>query len=132
MTIIQPTRTCFDDAVELLVEICTHVPEMKENVRVVHALIEGNEPGKEGDIIAHGWLETEDEVFFCGMVDGKKIQLCAPRREYYKETKVRMLIRYTGREVADLNSRTEHTGPWDDIFRPYTGNYKQKDLPDKV
>lgn len=122
MMIIKPTRTCFDDAIELLVEICIHQKHMLRKVRLVHALIEGNEPGAEGKTIAHGWLEYEGEVFFCGIIDGRKVQLAQDRREFYKRTKPKLLIRYTGREVADLNERTEHTGPWDDVFIPYTRN----------
>lgn len=118
---VLPTRRCFDDAAEMLCEMLTADPSAIREVKIVHALIETNEPGREGQIIAHGWLEFEDGVFFRGIIDGETIDLRAPRRQFYKECKPKLIVRYTPREVAELNERTGHTGPWDDVFMPYVG-----------
>lgn len=125
MNVIQPTHQCFDDAVELLLVIAK-AGEPTDGIFVVHALIESNEPGREGEIISHGWLEYRDHVFFRGLLRGETIDLAAPRREYYKETKVKELIRYTLWEVAENNQRYNTTGPWCEQFIRHTRQGKLK------
>lgn len=125
ITYVEPTRQCFDDAMQLLAEIIASDQPL-DDVYVVHALITSNEPGKEGDPISHGWLEYRDHVFFRGIVKGERMDLAAPRREYYKHAGLIELIRYTPDEVAELNERTGLSGPWDDLYLRHTRQGKMK------
>lgn len=117
--IIKGTRTCFEDAAEMLIAMVESDPEPVHNgeVVIVHGIIESNEPGQEGKLISHGWIEYKEFVFFRGVLDGETLDLRALRREFYKDCKVKELIRYKPWEVAELNQRYGSTGPWIEAYQ---------------
>lgn len=119
--VIKGTRTCFDDAVEMLIAMVEADPEPIHNgeVVIVHGIIESNEPGQEGKLISHGWIEYKQFVFFRGVLDGETIELRALRREFYKDCKVKELIRYKPWEVAELSQRFGSTGPWNEYYQQH-------------
>lgn len=117
---IHPTRTCFDDAVEILLAMVL-AGQDHDQIKVVHGMILSNEPNHEGELIAHGWVECGPEVFFRGLLDGKVVDISTTRREYYKRIQIVELIRYTPAEVADHAERAGHTGPWAEPFTRYVG-----------
>jgi hypothetical protein len=120
MSVIKATRTCFNDAAEMLIAMVGGAdPEPVHNgeVVIVHGIIESNEPGQEGKLISHGWIEYKEFVFFRGVLDGETLDLRALRREFYKACKVKELIRYPCWEVAELSQRCGHTGPWIEAYQ---------------
>lgn len=123
--IVIGTRRCFDDAAEIMAIILQYHPELKDELRVVHALIHGNEPGHEGEIIAHGWVEHKDDVIFRGIVNGETLELSTPRRPYYRNTVPIFLIRYTAEQVRDNLFEHDSTGPWLDILDAHTRQGKR-------
>jgi hypothetical protein len=111
---ILPTHTCFDDAIEIMEAIVKVDPSIcfGNDLLLVHAV--GLKA--DGKRFSHAWLEMDGMAIFRGIVDGKRMELSAPRRQYYHSLKLQQLTRYNCRQVRDENIKSGHFGPW---IEPY-------------
>lgn len=123
---VMPTGTCFDDSVQLIVEILTECPEMKDSLRLVHAICapENREP------FAHAWVEdiaTDTALFMAvhtgpnaelGVMDKSgRVALKASIDEFRAYYGVVEATSYTYAQLVALNVETGHVGPWEQRYR---------------
>ena len=112
---IYPTNECFDDAIANLI----HMMERGRRfdvasglIKIVHAIIEPH-----GEKLSHAWLEDLDLVFFSGFIDGEKCLVECAREEYYEQSKISHVVRYTLFEAYAEEKKHGHYGPWDEKIR---------------
>jgi hypothetical protein len=112
--ILQPTHTCFDDALDYLEAIArdASISELMQ-----HRLVHGVCQPQGFHAIAHAWVEVRDEAIAAGLICGKRVFYHAPRREFYREFRPQMMTKYTVLEAVRENRRTNHYGPWEDYYR---------------
>jgi hypothetical protein len=106
---IQPTHTCFDDALDFF----THVePTAFEQYMVVHALV--TLPGQ-SDVFAHAWVEQLPErlVIQGGVYNGRRCYYGLPTLPF----EIVKSSRYTARQASHLNVLHNHFGPWRREYR---------------
>lgn len=121
---IYPTRKCFDDSLELMVDMIDQTPdyekpEMMRNLFLVHAIVE---PG--GQLSSHAWLEHDENecVYFVGLRNGKPVAFASPRGEYRRLHNVIDSVRYRIDEVYTKNRECKTYGPWEPRFQELCGN----------
>jgi hypothetical protein len=90
---IEPTYTCFDDALELIVE---RVREDRGAIETL-ALVHGIATGDRGDLYAHAWVEDGDHCWDSGQVAGQRVYYAVARAEFYAARRVVGSTRYTVR-----------------------------------
>jgi hypothetical protein len=112
----RPTGTCFDDALEFVIE--ANVPRSNwYKYTIVHGVC----VAPDGHRYAHAWIER-GELAIQVMLDGEeRFALSLPRGEFYTYYRVRLTTRYTVREAAEENRRTGHYGPWLEQYRQLLG-----------
>lgn len=113
--IIEPTHTCFDDALdyfELLLRAGTARELILGHV-VVHAVC----CAPDGEHYVHAWVELADEVIQCGIVAGERVYYSMSRAELGTAIPIVEETRYTVREAYEENCRTGHYGPWVERYR---------------
>jgi len=112
MSELQPTFTCFDDAIEFLVK---SQPIQRELVQVVHALCLGDK----GELFAHGWVEDMCNalVWQGGIADGVKIFYGLPIDWFYQNFAPQKLKRYRLDEIV----KQINCGPWDPEIEAFAG-----------
>lgn len=112
--IIQPTHTCFDDALDMLCDFYRLRKELVPDLRLVHGICQADDGP-----FAHAWLEddTTSQVLFVGLVDGERVNLACDRKEFYEHAHVRECTRYTIDEAIWLNRKHENFGPWQVRYR---------------
>lgn len=118
---IVPTGKCFDDSLDLLIEILKLHPDWVTTLRLVHAIC----TMPDGRQYAHAWVEdlTDDSVAFYGLVDGERMLFKAvTRQDYYDQHGLVELRRYTYPEALRENRRTTHYGPWVEHYRALCGS----------
>lgn len=107
--ILEPTNTCFDDALEYL-ETKFGNDASRSNFKVKnqrYRLGHGILINPWGEHYAHAWVEELQEgewvVIHSGILNNKKIYCCFKKEEYYKEMKAIEHTLYTMKEVLELN-----------------------------
>lgn len=129
MTVIQPTHSCFDDAMDFFEVFDLSdggvVTEMLRTLRLVHGVCVSSE----GIAYAHAWVEehvsAEPErkdwptyVVWQGMVhEGRRGYFAVARQWFYGAYKVKSQTSYTMHQFAELNAKTGHYGPWRQKYR---------------
>lgn len=120
---IYPTRKCFDDSLDLMVDMVEQTPnwekpEMLRNLFLVHAIVE---PG--GRLSSHAWVEHDDDdmVYFVGLRNGKRVAFASPREDYRRLHNVIDSVRYRLHEVYALNREFQTYGPWEPRFQELCG-----------
>ncbi len=113
---IYPTGTCFDDALDLMVELLKAAGPVEgemlsQRLRLVHAACVWPE---DGHLYAHAWLEDigRGVAYITGIYNGERCHFEAPAAEYTEPLQVQDLIRYSYREAFHLNRASRHYGPW--------------------
>ncbi len=119
-TNIYPTFHCFDDALDLMVDMLkAHEhddPDLADRLRLVHGACVWPEDGK---LYAHAWLEDVQRgvAYFTGIFQGERMHFEAATADYHEHLEVQDLIRYSYAEAFQLNRKTEHYGPWVEHLR---------------
>jgi hypothetical protein len=133
--VIHPTHTCFDDALDLLVDLMrqakshTQGKRLVRRYRLVHAICSAEAGQPAGKPFAHAWVEDleKDQVLFIGLLRGEKHIVAADREEYQHNIGLEHAIRYSYPEAVVWNRITRHYGPWDQQVRALcrTSNQEQ-------
>jgi hypothetical protein len=114
---IEPTFTCFDDALELINERVHEDPTTVETLTLVHGLA----TGARGDVYAHAWVEDGEHCWDSGQVDGQRVYYAVVRAEFYAARQIVGSTRYTVREACLANLQSGHYGPWRPEYRMLCG-----------
>jgi hypothetical protein len=131
MTTIMPTHTCFDDALDTLVELIKYDDSSGDDLRLVHALC----AAPDGHLYAHAWVEFDNArgetvCVFSGLVEGEAMRFLSPGPDYYKSLQVSAdVTKYTSVEALAENARTNHYGPWIERYQNYTGGKGEWEAP---
>jgi len=128
MTTIEPTHTCFDDAIgffELFdLEDVSVRAEMIRTLRLVHGVCLSSE----GVGYAHGWVEELVErdsdrsswpkyVVWQGMMhEGRRAYFAVERDWFYSAYRVKHRTAYQMEQFAAHNLSSGHHGPWHPLY----------------
>lgn len=120
-TTLMPTHTCFDDALDLLCEFWRERPDIRDDLRLVHAIC--RLPG--GDLFSHAWLEdiATEQVMFVSLLEADRGVFAADRNEWYADIHVQACTLYTLRDALWHNARSGHFGPWEYRYRRLCRDY---------
>lgn len=118
---ILPTHTCFDDVAEYVNEcFFSFTNQQILNARICHGIMPDRYRPKK--LICHCWLEIDNDVIDFGIIKGDKVRFVVDKKEYYAETRVKEVTRYTIGEVAD----TKTTGPFKLKYQKLCRDYNPK------
>jgi hypothetical protein len=115
---IEPTYTCFDDALELIVERGREDRGTVETLALVHGIATGDR----GELYAHAWVEDGDHCWDSGQVAGQRVYYAVARAEFYAARRIIGSTRYTVREALRANLQSGHYGPWRPEYRLLCGS----------
>jgi hypothetical protein len=106
--LIHPTGHCFDDALEILVQLLTeeHVPPAK--LLLVHGICLMDDNCR----FAHAWVEQDGQCLFLGRYQGDTVLCTVDRADFYRRLRVQERTKYTPQQAARENERTCSYGPW--------------------
>lgn len=125
---IHPTNTCFDDALDYMVEIAKSHPAalIFEDIRLVHGIC----LMPDGRPYAHAWVESQHtgSAFFFGILKGKRVRVEVDAAEYRKELKVQKFTEYTYEQAWRENEKHVNYGPWIEEYRELCLNGKSADV----
>lgn len=119
MTIVMPTHTCFDDALEIIEALVRVDPRLARgaDLVLVHAIC----VSPTGEEYAHAWAENNGVALFAGVIDGERTWLAADAREYAADARMKESTRYTPRQAWEENKRSGTFGPWIDRYLALCG-----------
>ncbi len=112
---LEPTHTCFDDALTNLIFLMNRygtTPVKRGEVLIVHAII-----APDGEDIGHAWIETPTSVFFTSIVKGERVLVEANKIDYLAKSNWKYVKKYTLFEAYEEELRHGHYGPWDPKIR---------------
>lgn len=119
-TVILPTASCFDDAVNFVAW------RVRENRRLLHndglVVVHGiclfpedhSQPGKP---FAHAWVEEANLVWRAGMLDGERVYYPTPLHSFLTQLRVQKSTRYTLLEAARRERAAGTYGPWEPEYQ---------------
>lgn len=112
---IRPTHKCFDDSLDLLVELLKDDYTLDDKLRLVHGLC--RTPA--GELYAHAWLENSEErmCVFVILLDGQRNNVQMPFGEFYAYYRVVETTKYSYRQAYYLNNKHGNYGPWKAQYR---------------
>jgi hypothetical protein len=117
MSLVYPTFSCFDDAMEFLEALALQgCPKHKLNQhRLVHAVC----VAPDGAPFAHAWVEhrLQKLAWLAGIIDGRRTVYGMKLGEFYELYKPKQLTRYTPLEASRENYRTGTMGPWREEYQ---------------
>lgn len=119
ITLIRPTGTCFDDALDFIADMLrasTGESKLKwiESLILVHGIC----TAPDGRLYAHAWVEHLDEsVWQRGVMRGRSVYYQQGRDKFYKDRGVRETTRYTVQEADRMNELHDNFGPWEERYR---------------
>lgn len=149
---IFPTHTCFDDALDYVTERLKNDPRCIEVLSVVHGICLIPVGTRKDEPYAHAWVEERRQpgettlVWQGGILrdmgpcedpacedapkahdhEGARVFYAVTYPEFADELRPQKFTRYSVREAARENARTNHFGPWLD---EYLALCKPKDEP---
>jgi len=109
---ILPTNTCFDDALDFITEVISANIDIKDELLKSLILVHAVCIHPDGYPYAHAWVEDRGKCIFKGIFNGKADYFAADQKEYYKDTKVIEVTKYTIMQAAALNAKHNTFGPW--------------------
>lgn len=108
-TTLNPTHTCFDDAVEMIEEFLRTRRFLPGDLFLIHAIVA---PDGMKDS-SHAWVETKnDTAFFNAILKNQKVIVECRASEYRKELNVKASTSYSVKEALDMNKLHGTYGPW--------------------
>jgi hypothetical protein len=101
---IEPTHTCFDDAIEYMALAFIEAPEWaRERLTLVHAICRIPDGSvSAGSRFAHAWVEDGDNVIQAGLIAGEKTYYAMPLAQHYALMRVERTTVYTMEATAAL------------------------------
>lgn len=123
-TVLLPTFTCFDDALEFVVAMATEEPclVMADDLFIVHGICltcgDGDDNGADGAIVgrdvpySHGWVEWHGHVIEAGMLDGQRVYISSDVERWNAMHRPQHTTRYVVRQALEEAVRWQHHGPW--------------------
>lgn len=117
---IEPTHSCFDDAIAYLEGCVRADPTLAHGDRLVLVHGIGRYPEGQpnaGERFAHAWVEEAGLCWDAGLIDGQRVVWSATIAEYYTNLRMETTTRYTCREVWHHNRRSGHFGPWEPVYQ---------------
>ena len=109
--ILNPTHECFTDTLEHLEHLIKESKQhaFSDKYKVCHGII-----APDGIEFSHAWLEEDSKnVWFSAILEGEKVYASCDLDEYYLESKVKEVTKYTPRQVCQENLKSGHYGPWE-------------------
>jgi len=144
MTTIEPTHSCFDDAMEFFemfdVDDVNVRTEMLRSLRLVHGICLSSE----GVGYAHGWVEEAVEgdidraewpryVVWQGMVlEGRRAYFAVERAWFYSAYRVKHRTTYSMDQFAAMNLSSGHYGPWVPAYRALARGQRERRVLGRV
>jgi hypothetical protein len=132
---IEPTHTCFDDAMEFFEILRLDEPQVREYARTALRLAHGICMAASGERYVHAWVEERLEgddpervgwppvVVWQGMRYGAgKGWFAVDAEWFHKSYQVQECVRYEAQRFAMLNLRTGHYGPWEPRYLAMMGD----------
>lgn len=126
---IRPTHSCFDDALEYLIDALRRAPTATSAGRIflVHGIcvVPETDRGSElapGQRFAHAWVEDGDPVLVhqAGLLAGERIVYAIARDDWYATMRIETVTRYSPREAAAAARRDAgRSGPWRPEYLAY-------------
>lgn len=126
-TLIKPTGTCFDDAIDFLQAAVSEHPTWALNhLRLVHGICLSPRDALPPDVpFSHGWVEQDREIVIqAGIIGGVTGFYGLPRRHHYAIMRVQCITVYTVEEAWERNRIHRHFGPWESSYRDLCGRGK--------
>jgi hypothetical protein len=121
---INPLGSCFDTAGFIFIQ-ANDGTEPTENERIVHGIGVANQPGQEGNPIAHAWIEfdhpTRGRVVFDPIWG-----VHTAAEAYRKNQQVSYCVEYTLNEFFELWKKYDMPGPYDADILALTTDGKKK------
>ncbi len=116
-TNIYPTGHCFDDALDLMVEMlkAQEEPGGDQTLHLRLRLVHGVCTFEDGHDYAHAWVEDIEErkAYFTGIHNGERQYFVVePASDYHEHLRVKDFVRYSYRQALTLNRLSAHYGPW--------------------
>lgn len=109
---IRPTFTCFDDAIDFVVEAKIDSSKWHEYT-IVHGICLAPQPSNVRYV--HAWIEHHGkaiQVMLDEDAGGERFAVALEAAEFRDHWRVQHETRYTVHEAALENLRTGHKGPW--------------------
>lgn len=118
---ILPTRTCFDDSLDLIDKIViANDHAFHPGLFLVHAIC----TMPNGELYAHAWVEFNDSALFVGILNGARETFKTAKTEFYEHYKPVDVTRYTVGQAMAQNMTSGHFGPWKRKYWDLCGNIK--------
>jgi hypothetical protein len=119
---IYPTHTCFDDALDYLAHRVRQNRRAAMKLTLVHGILLAPEGKRKGEPFAHAWVEEGGRVIQDGLLeDGSRVTWSMSVAEFREKMQPQKTTRYTVRQAARENRRTNHFGPWVPEYQALTG-----------
>lgn len=113
MSTVYPTHTCFDDAIDIMVEFAQSHPAAitMERITLVHAICQMDD----GQDFSHAWVESKHlgRAYFKGLQNGRKELFECDAKSYRKDLKAREITEYDYSAMVKENYRHATYGPWE-------------------
>lgn len=124
---ILPTKSCFDDAMDLFCDVLISAEDWPSPERekllselfLVHAVVKVLSNRES----SHAWLEDDgrEVCLFVGLLDGKPTAFMSPREAYYEAHNVQEFTRYNYQEAHRMNLKFGTFGPWEERYQVLCG-----------
>lgn len=118
---LEPTGTCFSDALELMAKAIADGVDPHE-IFVIHAIVDplGRLP------YSHAWLEVGDQAFCYVIHEGERAGLVVSREVFRKRICVRSEWRYSVEDAYDKNRMFGNFGPWERSLFELCSDYEPR------
>lgn len=119
---IYPTYTCFDDALQFLLDLFAHNPQDQRHFMRTITLVHGICVDPEGKRYSHAWVEysVRGECIFRGRVgspEAPPTYLRCEKQAFYQEHRVEVVTRYSMQAVRRETRLHGTSGPWKEAYQ---------------
>lgn len=105
--VIHPTKTCFDDCGNFLIE------QLRDHKRTDFILCHGMCLSDDGKKYSHAWLREGEEFLDFGILDGERVLYTALIQDFLENRRVIYYIEYSLVEALSCDAIAGHTiSPW--------------------
>ncbi len=123
---VQPTGSCFDDAIEL---ISAWLKEGKINAhrldcKLGHGI--AYSPGAVRVPFSHAWVELEGLTYQSGIYQGQKIVWATDSFSVYESLSIKDFKLYSIRQIWEENKKHVTHGPWEKRYIDLCSNNRGK------
>ncbi len=116
---LEPTHTCFDDALDYISKRVVADPPLAHGTTLV--LVHGIATGANGEPYSHAWCEENGQCWDAGIWNGQHVYYSVAAAEYYAARRIQETTRYTVKQACLLNYGSNHYGPWEPRYQALCG-----------